>query len=331
MDFSKNLKDYDLQRLIGQGTFGKVYKGLHKPSNAQVAVKIVDFEKLKKNKNGVSRIKSEIASQSKLNHDGIIRLHQSFITVDGNGQQQYVLILEYCDGGNLHDYLKKQKGGKLSESNCFPIFYQLVDIVRYLHQNEIIHRDLKLQNILICGSNNASKSKSKSKFKTARSLRIKLCDFGLAASTSISPDRYTMCGTPNFVAPEIAKHQKHSHSVDVWSLGIILFTLLTGSPPFHTGNTRQTLHKVINHKKINVPDSLSHSVRSLIHKLLHKVPLQRITIHEILSEKWFLQKGRSLKMINIDHLKSRQKTLTKWNVTIEITESEGAKIWWNDR
>ena len=120
----------------------------------------------------------------------------------------------------------------------------------------------------------------------------------------------------------------------MWSLGIILFTLLTGSPPFHTGNTRKTLHKIISHKTINVPDYLSHSVRSLILKLLHKVPSQRITIHEILSEKWFLQKGRSLKVIQIQHLSPRQKILTKWKVIIEIIQSEqsnSAKIWWNDR
>lgn len=197
MEFSSALKDYKLEGLVGQGTFGKVYKGIHKPNNVKVAVKIVDFKKLKENKNGLSRIKSEIASQSKLNHDNIVRLHQSFVTVNENNEQQYVLILEYCDGGTLHEYLKRQKGGKLSESKCFPIFYQLVDVLRYLQQTQVIHRDLKLQNILICDANNRSNSlKSRSQ---SRSLTVKICDFGLAASTSLSPDRYTMCGTPSFV------------------------------------------------------------------------------------------------------------------------------------
>ena len=333
MEFSNNLNDYIIKDMIGKGTFGCVYKGIHKPNNLKVAIKIIDFEKLKQTKNGISRIKTEIEIQSKLNHDGIIKLYQSFIHIDNNDndnnndkkiKKSYILILEYSNGGTLNNYLKQQKCGKLSESHCYEIFIQLVEILRYLHENQIIHRDLKLSNILIY------KNRKRKSRKSRKNIMIKLCDFGLSTKTSLSPDRYTMCGTPNYCAPEIAKHQKHGYLVDVWSLGIILFTLLIGSPPFHTGDTKQTLNKIINHKKINIPNYLSNPAKLLIKKLLNKEPKQRINTNDILDQIWIKRKGKSLNIINIKYLKSMKKYLKKLNVTVEILQNQSCKIWWND-
>eukprot|EP01084_Bolivina_argentea_P091198 164186_1 len=207
-EYSTQWSDYTLKESIGKGTFGVVYRGIHEPNQAEIAIKIIEMNKLKKTPNGMQRVKMEIELQQKLNHDGIIKLFSSFVHIDKEAAtENYVLILEYCSGGTLHDYLKKQKCGKLSESHSYLIFAQLVDIVRYLHQSQVIHRDLKLSNALVM--NNSS----------SKQVAIKLCDFGLATSTKASPDHYTWCGTPNFCAPEIAKHEKHGYLVDVWSLG----------------------------------------------------------------------------------------------------------------
>eukprot|EP01084_Bolivina_argentea_P245935 411675_1 len=325
MEYSTKLTDYVLNDVIGKGTFGIVYKGIHKPDNKTVAIKIIDCKKLKKTTNGILRIKTEIDIQSKLNHDGIVKLFQSFVHIDKNDKsEKYVLILELCNGGTLNDYLKKQKCGKLSESQAYNIFYQLVEIVRYLHQNQIIHRDLKLQNVLICNKSE--------EIPDINNIIIQLCDFGLATSLAVSSDRYTWCGTPNFCAPEIANHEKHSYLVDVWSLGIILITLLTGSPPFHSNNAKDTLQKIINHKKIHIPNDLSHSVQILIKKLLYKSPKHRINTFDILNERWMIRKGKPINGINISHLKPIKKYLKSVNMTIEINQkqSENGKIYWNN-
>merc|ERR1712228_226968 len=292
MSYSKHLKEYTLKELIGKGTFGSVYRAIHEADNKIVALKIIDLEKLKQAQNGISRVKTEIAVQSQLNHESIIKLYTSFIDTNEN---KYVLVLEYCEGETLSDYLKKQNGGKLTESRCYFIFYQIVEIIKYLHQNEFIHRDLKLQNILIYPDTQ----------------KLKLCDFGLAQNMNLSPDRYTWCGTPNYCAPEIVKQQKHGYLADIWSVGIVLYSLLTGSPPFHTGNTKKTLHKIVNHKKIMYPSHLSQSAKDLINKLLNKSPQQRINTLDILNTHWMMRKGKELQVMNILHLASRKNIIKK--------------------
>eukprot|EP00485_Elphidium_margaritaceum_P006889 CAMPEP_0202700254 /NCGR_PEP_ID=MMETSP1385-20130828/13445_1 /ASSEMBLY_ACC=CAM_ASM_000861 /TAXON_ID=933848 /ORGANISM="Elphidium margaritaceum" /LENGTH=534 /DNA_ID=CAMNT_0049357391 /DNA_START=125 /DNA_END=1729 /DNA_ORIENTATION=+ len=272
---------------------------------------MIDYERLQRSSNGIARVQCEIEVHSKLNHDGIVQLIDSFIVYSDDAQQQqqtpktYVLVLEfYGNGITLSQYLKQHKGGKLSECHAYTIFAQLVDVVTYLHHNHVIHRDLKLQNILIAADDALQ--------------RIKLIDFGLATSTSITPDRYTMCGTPNYCAPEIAKHEKHGYLVDVWSLGIILYTLLTGAPPFHTGDTKKTLLKIITHKTIHYPTYLSDAVCELLRGLLHKTPSERLSTSDIVHAMWMTRKGVPLPTINIKHLPSIKKVINKSRICIEI-------------
>lgn len=139
----------------------------------------------------------------------------------------YYLLMDLCEGGDLYSYIKEH--GKLDEPEIFDLSYQLAMGLKYLHDQNVIHRDLKLGNILL-------KENKKD---------LKICDFGLAARlTDDKPERDTLCGTPNYICPEIINKQNYGKKVDIWSFGCILYSMVTGSPPFETSSIQETLRSV---------------------------------------------------------------------------------------
>jgi polo-like kinase 4 len=167
--------------------------------------------------------------------------------------------LELCEYGNLFQYLKKN--GPLSETHSAFLMYQLLNCLQYLHDNEIVHRDLKLSNILIAD------------IEADGNLRIKLCDFGLATSIE-HPDEehFTLCGTPNYIAPEIALQQAHGFPVDIWSLGCLFYSMLTGTLPFDQGGVRETLQKIMTGEYRN-PENITSPALDFLNRLLELVSL----------------------------------------------------------
>lgn len=157
------------------------------------------------------RVANEVEIHWQLRHSAILELYNYFEDSD------YVyLVMEICENGNLYQYLKDHPDGKLPEAQARSIMYQLVNGLVYLHSNGIIHRDLKLSNLLLNEQYN-----------------LKIADFGLAAKLlDPTSEQKTMCGTPNYISPEIVSRMPYGLSSDVWSLGCMLVTLLTGSPPF---------------------------------------------------------------------------------------------------
>ena len=205
-------------------------------------------------------IYNEINIHSKLAHENIIKLyniHEDNENID--------IIMEYAENGNLYELISKEQGG-LSESKAFDYFIQVVNAVYYLHNNNIIHRDIKPENILIGNDN-----------------KIKLCDFGWAKELTLE-NRSTFCGTVEYMAPEIVGSENYDYSVDIWSLGILLYELLYGHSPFKASNTKNVILNIKTHELIydDKNKKISKACKDLIQKLLVSNPQKRLKIKDIL-------------------------------------------------
>lgn len=210
---------YDFSILLGKGGFGTVVKAIHRVKKVEVAIKIIPLTALT-TLELQRRIENEIYIHKRVHHSNIIQLFEAFIE-----RNQYYLVMECAKEKNLFHYLSLH--GRLSEARAVKIIHQLLLALHYLHENHIVHRDVKLSNVLIADV-------------VAQDLVIKLCDFGLAVElTHPDDDHYTYCGTPSYMAPETARQgQGRGHleagagaAVDIWGMGIIFNALLSGSPP----------------------------------------------------------------------------------------------------
>ena len=211
------------------------------------------------------RVRQEVGIHTRLKHPAIVEL----ITFFEDASFVY-LVLELCHNGELARYLKNTKHS-FSEAETRGVFEQVVSGVMYLHSHAIMHRDLTLANLML-----------------TRDMKVKIGDFGLATKMSSPAERHvTMCGTPNFISPEVATRSSHGLEADVWGLGCLLYTLLVGRPPFDTAGVRSTLTKVVM-ADYSLPDhlGLSHEVRDLIGQLLRKNPAERIKLLDISGHPW---------------------------------------------
>ena len=205
------------------------------------------------------RVRQEVAIHSRLKHPSILELFTFF--EDSN----YVyLILELAHNGELHRHLKANQK-VMSEPDAALIVQQILSGLLYLHSHNICHRDMSLSNLLL-----------------TRHGTVKICDFGLATQLGL-PDaatHLTLCGTPNYIAPEVAARSPHGLPIDVWGLGCTLYTLLVGRPPFDQRGVKSTLTQVVI-GAYDMPENISHEAQDLICRCLCKDPSKRITIGEI--------------------------------------------------
>ncbi|KAJ3052841.1 hypothetical protein HK097_005568 [Rhizophlyctis rosea] len=210
------------------------------------------------------RVANEVEIHWQLHHPSILELLNYF------EDDSYVyMVMELCKNGELYRYIQR-RGRPLSEPEARGVATQLVQGMLYLHSNGIIHRDLKLSNLLLTDS-----------------FRLKIGDFGLAVKLN-DPDgeQKTMCGTPNYISPEIVSRQPYGLMSDVWSLGCMLVTILTGKPPFESQAVRNTLERV-SRVDYRLPDGLSNEAKDLIHRMLQKDPKKRIPLEKVLSHSFF--------------------------------------------
>ncbi|XP_066156659.1 serine/threonine-protein kinase PLK4 isoform X2 [Euwallacea fornicatus] len=254
--FSDRIEDYEVLHLLGKGGFASVYQAVCRKTGAGVAIKMID-KKLMQAEGMVSRVQQEVSIHSRLKHPSILELY-TFIE-DAN----YVyLILELCHNGELQQYIKRKK---LSECEVSSIMKQVVEGIKYLHFHNILHRDISLSNLLL-----------------TKDMQVKIADFGLATQLTRPDEKHrTMCGTPNFISPEVATRGSHGLEVDVWGLGCLLYTLLVGSPPFDTNGVKSTLTRVVM-ASYSLPNHLSPEAKDLINSLLQKNPKDRIGLEQIL-------------------------------------------------
>ncbi|XP_041359491.1 serine/threonine-protein kinase PLK4-like isoform X2 [Gigantopelta aegis] len=267
------IEDYQVLNLLGKGGFACVYRARSNKTGQEVAIKMID-KKLMKAANMVARVRKEVEIHSRLKHPAVLELYNYF--EDSN----YVyLVLEMCHNGEVQRYLKSNCK-VLSEDEARLFMKNIVEGILYLHSHGILHRDLTLSNLLL-----------------TRDMDIKIADFGLATQLSVPDEKhFTMCGTPNYISPEVAMRSAHGLETDVWSLGCMLYTFLVGQPPFDTDGVKKTLNLVVT-ALYSVPDYLSPDAQDLIQCLLRKNPKDRISIRDIFSHS-FMTKTSVLNKAN---------------------------------
>ena len=240
-----SLDDYVIGKQIGQGAYAVVRVGLHRPSNKKVAMKIYKKPKLLE-PNRRKSVKREIKLMEKMRNQHIIRLYEVIDT-----SKYVILIMEYVGGGSLHGYLKAQQNRRLEEKEAKRIFKQIVEGLRYCHNRCITHRDIKLENLLL-----------------DEHLNIKIIDFGFSTCIPNEKKIKIFCGTPSYMAPEIVNKTEYcGPPADIWALGVLLFTILSGCFPYR-GATDKELYSKITRADYKLPtevyNSLSGSAIDLI-------------------------------------------------------------------
>lgn len=256
---------YELGRTIGVGTFARVRFARNIETGDHVAIKILDKEKVLKNKL-VEQIKREIATMKLIKHPNVVRLHEVM-----GSRTKIFIVLEFITGGELFD--KIVKNGRMGEDEARRYFHQLINAVDFCHSRGVYHRDLKPENLLLDTYGN-----------------LKISDFGLSAlSRQVKGDGllHTTCGTPNYVAPEVLDDRGYDGATaDLWSCGVILYVLLSGYLPFDDSNLMRLYEKISN-ADFSCPSWFSSGAIRLIRRILDPNPMTRITISEILKDEWF--------------------------------------------
>lgn len=262
------IKKYTKGKFLGKGGFAKCYEFTNLETNKVMAAKIIPKATLKKSRHR-QKLLSEIKIHRGLNHPNIVKFEHVF-----EDNENVYILLEMCTNQTLNDLCKRRK--RLTEFEAQYYMYQIVGSLKYLQKNRVIHRDLKLGNLFLNDK-----------------LEIKLGDFGLAAKLDFDNEkRHTVCGTPNYLAPEVLSNKAgHGYEVDVWSLGVVLYAMVVGKPPFETPEVKMTYEKI---KKViyQFPEQipLSENVKNLITKIFNVEPSKRPTLDQIL-EHPFLNNG----------------------------------------
>ncbi|PKA63961.1 CBL-interacting serine/threonine-protein kinase 23 [Apostasia shenzhenica] len=260
--------DYMFGRQIGAGSFSVVWLARHRVHGVEVAVKEIVMEKLSKKLQ--ESLLSEIVILKRIKHPNIIALHEII-----EASRRVYLILEYCKGGDLSLYI--QNHGRVPEATAKYFMQQLANGLQVLRENNLIHRDLKPQNLLLSTTDDNSV--------------LKIADFGFARSLQPLGLAETLCGSPLYMAPEIMQLQKYDAKADLWSVGAILYQLVTGKTPF-TGNTQiQLLHNIVNSNDLPFPlnINLSQDCIDLCKKLLRRNPVERLTFEEFFNHPFLSQ------------------------------------------
>uniref|UniRef100_A0A6N2MT60 Protein kinase domain-containing protein n=1 Tax=Salix viminalis TaxID=40686 RepID=A0A6N2MT60_SALVM len=268
---SRVVGDYLVGRQIGSGSFSVVWHARHRVHGTEVAIKEIATNRL--NKKLQDSLLSEIYYLKSINHPNIIRLHD-IIKVPG----RIHIVLEYCKGGDLSMYI--QRHGRVPEATANHFMQQLAAGLQILRDNNLIHRDLKPQNLLLSTSDNNAV--------------LKIADFGFARSLQPQGLAETLCGSPLYMAPEIMQLQKYDAKADLWSVGAILFQLVTGKTPY-TGNTQmELLQNIVKSTQLQFPldnKDLSSNCTDLCQKLLRCSPVERLTFEEFFNHP-FLSQGK---------------------------------------
>ncbi|MQM02290.1 hypothetical protein Taro_035056 [Colocasia esculenta] len=263
------LQRYELGRLLGQGTFAKVYHARNLKTSQSVAIKVIDKEKVLK-VGLMDQIKREISVMRLVRHPNIVQLYEVMAT-----KGKIYFVMEYVKGGELFSKVAK---GRLKEDAARRYFQQLISAVDFCHSRGVYHRDLKPENLLLDENGN-----------------LKISDFGLSAlaeSKRLDGLLHTTCGTPAYVAPEVINRKGYDGAkADIWSCGVVLFVLLAGYLPFHDSNLME-MYRKIGKAEFKCPNWFPHEVRRLLSKILDPNPRTRISTAKIMENSWF-RKGFS--------------------------------------
>ncbi|XP_058481734.1 serine/threonine-protein kinase MARK2 isoform X14 [Solea solea] len=260
-DDQPHIGNYRLLKTIGKGNFAKVKLARHVLTGKEVAVKIIDKTQL--NSSSLQKLFREVRIMKMLNHPNIVKLFEVIET-----EKTLYLVMEYASGGEVFDYLVAH--GRMKEKEARAKFRQIVSAVQYCHQKCIVHRDLKAENLLLDADMN-----------------IKIADFGFSNEFTLGNKLDTFCGSPPYAAPELFQGKKYDGpEVDVWSLGVILYTLVSGSLPFDGQNLKELRERVLR-GKYRIPFYMSTDCENLLKKFLILNPLKRGSLEQqIMRDRW---------------------------------------------
>lgn len=262
---SWSLEDFDVGKALGKGKFGRVYLAREKKSGYVVALKVLHKTELAENR-VEKQLRREIEIQAHLRHPNILRLYGYFYDL-----KRVYLILEYAEKGELYKVL--QASTRFDDKTASTYINQITQALLYLHSKNVIHRDIKPENLLL-GANG----------------ELKIADFGWSVHASATNDRRTtLCGTLDYLPPEMIEGKDHNSKVDLWSLGILCYEFLVGVPPFEDHSSDKATFRRIAKVDLSFPDYVKKDARDLIVRLLQHSPEKRISLQKVLTHAFILQ------------------------------------------
>ena len=287
--------------MLGQGTFSTIYLYKNKLTQKLFAVKHIYKNKILETIKSLNNFK-EIEIHKKLIHDNIIRLYTSRETKDN-----YDLLLEYAPKGNIFQLILQKQN--FSEIECFSYFIQIVNAIYFLHEKNIIHRDIKPENILIFEKN-----------------KIKLCDFGWSNYNNIN-NRTSFCGAFEYMSPEMINGESYNKSTDIWSLGILLYEMYFGFPPFRINpqsndKTNEIFNNILNKKiSFDCGKKIDKNMKNLILKMLEKKSKKRFCIKDILIHPW-VKKFEYVLFGSVEMNINNKKDICKMDIKKDLEENK---------
>ncbi|XP_015714367.1 hormonally up-regulated neu tumor-associated kinase homolog A-like [Coturnix japonica] len=284
---TKQVGTYLVGRMINKGSFAKVMEGLHIPTGEKVAIKVIDKRKAKQDSYVLKNMKREPWIHQMIKHPNVVQLYETLET-----DNSYYMVMELCLGGDLLDRICDKQ--RLAEREVRRYTRQILSAVGYLHCHGIVHRDLKIENFLLDENNN-----------------IKIVDFGLSNTAKfegLSQELlHTQCGSPAYAAPELLAHRKYGPKVDVWSIGVSTFAMLTGTLPFTVEpfNIKQLHQKMVIGEISPIPSDISPGAVHFMQSLLEPDPAKRPGVKEAMKHKW-LNEGFTKKILNTTTSENRK-------------------------
>ena len=265
-DKKTSIDEYIITSELGIGSYASVKLGIHKETKNKFAIKIYDKIMINDDDKKYT-IKNEIFILNQLDNENVMKLYDVIET-----NRYLYLIMEYINGISLLDFIQKQKNHRIDENKCKELFYQIVKGILYCQNENICHRDIKLENILIVNNK-----------------IIKIIDFGFAIKCNSNEYQEFFCGTVYYMPPEIVNKQRYMPFYsDIWSLGVLLYAMIFGDFPFRA-NKQEKLFELINECNLIFPDDIkvSDKVKNLLSKIIVIKPSKRISLEEILNDPWF--------------------------------------------
>ena len=267
----RQIRQYTISSELGRGGFATVFKAFNKDNRRSYAIKVFPKKNLR-NKSETDRFQREVNAAAFIRHENLVAVHDFFWDDDN-----YYMVQDLCAGGDLFHHIMKVK--RIEEPAAAFLFKQICEAVLYLHSFGVAHRDLKPENILI------------DKYP-----RVKIADFGICGYIDEDVLMKSFVGSPSYNAPECLSKVEYDGAIsDVWSLGVILFVMVTGNSPWNQ-NTPQMVHQ-IQSADYYVPDYVSQDCKDLIQRMMTVLPTERIRLQDVLMHPWFdLEKESGLKM-----------------------------------
>ncbi|KAG9470200.1 aurora kinase B [Eleutherodactylus coqui] len=261
------IKDFDIGRPLGKGKFGNVYLARDKQNHFIMALKVLFKSQLEKEA-VEHQLRREIEIQSHLRHPNILRMYNYF-----HDRKRIYLMLEFAPRGEL--YKELQKYGRFDDQRSATFIEELADALQYCHERKVIHRDIKPENLLMGYKG-----------------ELKIADFGWSVHAP-SLRRRTMCGTLDYLPPEMIEGRTHDEKVDLWCTGVLCYELLVGMPPFESPSHSET-HRRIVKVDLQFPSFMSEGSKDLISKLLRYVPAQRLPLKGVMEHPWVKANSRRI-------------------------------------